>query len=88
VVVVLRFCKGECFTALLKPGLNTRAVLLSDEKRDRSAPATAIRKNRAVISAWKWDPLAKTGTFWLDEEVTRQWKGQQWAETILRMNLW
>jgi hypothetical protein len=87
-VFSLLFCKGDYVKALLEPGLNIRAVLLSDERRDKSASATAIRKNCAVINTWEWAPSTKTGSFWLDEEVARKWKQERWIATILRMDSW
>jgi hypothetical protein len=65
--------------------LNLRKVLLPDEKGSKDPGAVRLReKGLSVVAVWEFDPIKDEAHWWMDEEVVKRWKREDWTVQVWR----
>jgi hypothetical protein len=65
--------------------MNLRSVLLPDEKGSKDAAAVKMREGGlSVVGVWSFDSVKDEASFWMDEDVVKKWKNEDWMAQIWR----
>ena len=84
-VFVLVFWNNEALGGGSIWSLNLHKVLLPDEKGARDPVAVELRKKAlCVVAVSKFDAIRDEVSFWMDENVVKKWRKEDWMVQLWR----